>query len=229
LVSLSYIAGVDGCKDGWVITKLFPNGKTIVDIVNGSISSLSADVELQIAVIDIPIGLPDSGSREADQQARALLGSRGCCVFPAPIRPLLGLSDYDSICAKRFEIERKRVSKQAAALIPKIAEVDHIVRHQSLSRICEGHPEVSFAAMNDGKPIAESKKSAAGRDVRISVISNHFPDARNWIERHHRFREDIIDAYSLLWTATRIREGKAVRLPEIAPHDKFGLAMQISY
>lgn len=226
---MSYIAGIDGCKDGWVITKLFPNGETTVEIVNGSISSLSADDELQIAVIDIPIGLPDAGPREADEQARALLGSRGCCVFPAPIRPLLGLSDYDSICATRFEIERKRVSKQAAALIPKIAEVDQVIRGQLLSRICEGHPEVSFAAMNQGKPIAESKKSAAGRQIRISIISSYFLDARNWIERHHRVREDVIDAYSLLWTATRIRDGKAMRLPAIAPHDNFGLPMQISY
>lgn len=226
---MSYLAGIDGCRDGWVITRLCPNGKTSVDIINGSISSLSTDEHLDIAVIDIPIGLPDAGPREADEQARALLGNRGCCVFSAPIRPLLGLSDYDSICATRFEIERKRVSKQAAALIPKVAEVDAVVRRQSSSRFCEGHPEVSFAAMNYGKPIAESKKSAAGRNIRISVISNHFPDARNWIERHHRFREDLIDAYSLLWTAIRIREGKAIRLPAIAPHDKFGLAMQISY
>jgi len=39
-----------------------------------------------LAAIDIPVGLPDTGSREADSVARKFIGPRASSVFPCPIR-----------------------------------------------------------------------------------------------------------------------------------------------
>jgi len=40
-------------------------------------------------------------------------------------------------------------------------------------------------------------------------------------------RSDVIDAFALLWTARRLRDGIARALPASAVYDSRGLAMQI--
>lgn len=102
------VAGVDGCKGGWVAVVL-RNGRyheaRLLDCINSAFTEL-ADVE-RIA-IDIPIGY---GPREADLLARALIA--GSSVFAIPER-------------KWFEMpfaKGGRISKQAHGLGPRIRHV----------------------------------------------------------------------------------------------------------
>lgn len=81
------IAGVDGCGDGWIAVVDSGDGRTEIK-PPVSTEKVFDDRELQLLAIDVPIGLADRGSREADILARQLLRKRGCCVFPAPIRPI---------------------------------------------------------------------------------------------------------------------------------------------
>ena len=86
------IAGVDGCKRGWLValgdgwpTKSLPKLKICADFK----AVLEATRDCQVVAIDMPIGLTDGADeRECDLLARkALSPGGGSRVFPAPRRP----------------------------------------------------------------------------------------------------------------------------------------------
>src|ERR1700716_2323536 len=87
----SRVLGVDACKAGWVGVVLH-DGATTVHVAK-TIAALVADVEmdgrLAVVGIDIPIGLPDTGRRQADVLASKLVGPRRSSVFMTPVRAAL--------------------------------------------------------------------------------------------------------------------------------------------
>ena len=185
------------------------------------------DGKYELVVVDIPIGLLETGTRLADQESRRLLKARACCVFTAPLRPMLACADYAAARECRLRIEGKAVTKQSWATVPKIIQVDRFLTPDAQSRVREGHPEVSFAYLNDGKAIALSKHSDEGRRKRIALLKEHFSGIPSEVQRHSRLAQDLIDAYAMLWTARRVRDGSAVALPQRAPRDMHGLFMQV--
>ena len=223
-------AGVDGCNAGWVLVVALPGGSTRVEVITVGFERIAKRRDLGLVVVDIPIGLPDKGPRQADKAARRLLGKRGCCVFPAPVRPLLHCVGWEEISAKRRDVEGKGATKQMAAIIPKIREADSIVDHRLQAKIREGHPEVSFAAMNDGIAIQSKKKKLAGRNERLALLRGYFSDVDARVEEYPAYKEDIIDAYAMLWTAQRLKRRSAKRLPaDVIEIDPRKLHMEINY
>jgi predicted RNase H-like nuclease len=218
-------AGIDGCKNGWVIVSEANGGQVALDVAPDFQSVL--DRKYDLVLVDIPIGLLDSGTRLADREARRLLKRRACCVFTAPLRPMLNCADYSEARKLRLQIEGKSLTRQAWAIVPKIKEVDAILTPETQSRIREGHPEVSFAHMNGGKALANSKHTASGRRDRISLLTVHFPDIASLVQTHSRIAEDVIDAGAMLWSAQRIHNKRAAALPGDSPVDSRGLLMQI--
>jgi len=81
--------------------------------------------------------------------------------------------------------------------------------------------------MNGGHALAERKSTRAGRDARLGLLEPHFPRVRDEVEKHRAFRSDVMDAFALLGTARRLRDGIARALPASAVYDSRGLAMQI--
>src|SRR4051812_40737033 len=84
-----HVAGVDGCKAGWVVA-LTPDGgdgPTSLHVV-ASFGDVLALRPVAIAV-DMPIGLPAAGQRACDVAIREQLGVRRSSVFPSPTRPML--------------------------------------------------------------------------------------------------------------------------------------------
>ena len=79
------------------------------------------------SAIDIPIGLPESGPRPADVEARRRVGPRRNSVFPAPARAVLGATTYGEACARSRQVGGKAISKQLFNILGKIAEVDALV------------------------------------------------------------------------------------------------------
>jgi len=75
--------------------------------------------------------------------------------------------------------------------------------------------------------LPNAKSTRAGRDARLALLEPHFPDIRDEVEKHRSFRTDVIDAFALLWTARRLRDGLAHGLPDSRVRDSRGLAMQI--
>jgi predicted RNase H-like nuclease len=216
------LAGVDGCRAGWVAA--FEDGPpqvfaTFVEVLRACPG---------LIVIDIPIGLMDSAPRRVDAAARAFLGRRACCVFSAPHRPMLRARTYTQACAVSERIDGKRCSLQAFGIFPKIRDVDGCMTRGLQKRVFEGHPEVSFALMGSGAPIAQGKKSAAGRASRLAALRPHFPSIDSLTVPRGAAWDDVLDAYALLWTARRVALGTALRLPAgAAQRDAKGLRAEI--
>ncbi len=68
---------------------------------------------------------------------------------------------------------------------------------------------------------------SAGRDACLRLLEQHFAGVRDEVETHRSFRGDVIDAFAMLWTARRLRNGIARALPESPVRDSRGLTMQI--
>jgi predicted RNase H-like nuclease len=109
--------------------------------------------------------------------------------------------------------------------MPKVKDIDSALRsHGHIgNRVREGHPEVSFALMNNETPLF-SKKKTEGIEQRERLLRNYFPDLRADIPR----LEDVLDAYALLWTAKRILLGVERRFPNSPEIDRFGRRMEIA-
>lgn len=207
------IAGVDGCKAGWIAILEDDEGRR-----RSAVFATFADIvatEARLVVIDVPIGIMTRAPREVDTAARRALGERACCVFSAPYRPMLGARTYHEACAIREGIDGKRCSKQAFEIFRKIAEVDSRMTPELQRRVREGHPEITFATLQGGVAIPHKKRSAAGRSARVAALKPFFPELDALVAARRPSGvecDDLIDAYAMLWTARRVEKGIAQRL-----------------
>lgn len=207
------VAGVDGTKGGWVAVVLEdgrPAGDHLIRPVEAGFAEL-ADAE--VIAIDIPIGF---GPRAADRAARAYVAGATSTVFPTPPRDVL---------AKPFA-PGLGVSAQAHALGPRIIHVTELARVDA--RFREAHPEVSFRAMNGGKPLRHRKKSAGGALERLELLRRHGvePDALGAAAAAPL--DDVLDAAACAWTAHRIATDRARSLPD-EPEELDGRSVAIWY
>ena len=73
------VLGADVCSKGWVGVASGPHataacfGPTIRDLLNVA----AEDGDIEVVALDIPIGLPDTGHRLADEFARKAVGPAG--------------------------------------------------------------------------------------------------------------------------------------------------------
>jgi predicted RNase H-like nuclease len=187
--------------------------RTVADL-HGVIDDLAAGRVAAVA-IDIPIGLPESGSRVADVEARRRVGPRRNSVFPAPARAVLGATNYAEACARSRLASGKAISKQLFNILGKIAEVDALITPALQARFVEMFPEWSLTVLA-GAPMAQPKTTAAGRAERAAVLGAVF-DQRQ-LEGHLRRpppgarADDVLDAFAGAWTARRLARGCAVRV-----------------
>ena len=226
---LTRIAGVDGCRPGWIA--MIKDGSSITPRLCVSDEDLVALFrECAVVAIDIPIGLAERGPRSCDHHARRFLGRRASSVFPAPLRPLLALSEYAEANRIARNLQKRGISKQGWAIVRKVDQIDRLLqRHRELrGRVYEVHPEVSFAIWNGGAPIEASKRTKEGAAARRALVSAHFGDeALRSIPRGAK-EDDALDALAALWTAERILDGRARTLGD-ARADQTGLPMRIVY
>ncbi len=227
-----WVAGVDGCRGGWVAV-LVEQGRHGANRVRYRMCDsfeeiLNLDVTPEVTAVDIPIGLldtPADGGRECDRLARRILGRpRASSVFSPPIRPALHSTCYEE--AASFGLNR-----QSFGILQKVSEVDSQITLKLQRKVFEVHPEGSFSAMN-GSAMKYYKKSRLGREERLSALTPFYPRIRNQVlEQKPRGvgMDDLLDAYALAWTAMRIANGKAKRIPKSPPLDARGLRMEIWY
>jgi predicted RNase H-like nuclease len=235
---MAWIAGADGCKRGWFrVCRCTEGGALEYHVVETAAELGSTPPQPAIIALDIPIGMTDAGRRECDSAARdRLRWPRRNSVFPAPIRPALHARTRIEASEITCERDGRRVGVQAWALYGKIREVDAWLRSSPdcRARVREVHPEVSFFAMRSGRAFEESKKTRVGRAARLELIERWLgravlADARSGHLAKDVADDDILDAFAALWTAERIRTGRAVTLPGDVPRDSVGLPMEIVY
>ena len=162
----AWLAGVDGCRGGWVAAFWRADGTDIrLRVVPRFADVVTAPERPVVIAVDIPIGLPERvghGGREAENAVRPLLGARQSSVFSVPSRAAMAATDYreaGAIAQQTSEPPRK-ISKQLFMIAPKIREVDEALRANAklAARVFEVHPEVAFWRMNGGRALDQPKK-----------------------------------------------------------------------
>jgi predicted RNase H-like nuclease len=127
----------------------------------------------------------------------------------------------------------KKMSSQAWGIVPKIREVDTLLRQnpQMAPKIREVHPEVSFFHMNRHSPLPDGKKTGAGQARRLNLLQPHFGSFVNSALEAGKqpgcANDDILDAFAAMWTAERIVRGTASQIAHPPRVDSFGLSMEI--
>ena len=236
------VAGVDGCKAGWVAALVTttiddthaPSPLTIEALqVSPHFADVLGDTQgYKLICVDIPIGLPDSPTpRPCDREARKLLGPRASSVFSPPARACLSASDYEAASRINLEVTGKKLSKQSFFIMDKIKQVDDLLTPAMQERVHEIHPEVGFYILNGHQPTRYNKKRLSGRQERMRLLAPFFPDAEHVVATHRRTGavepDDILDALVAAWTAATVAQGHAVTLPQHPDRDSKNFRMEI--
>jgi predicted RNase H-like nuclease len=237
-----WLAGVDGCRSGWVAAFVRPTGEeTRVRIVPRFADVLDAPEAPAIVAVDMPIGLPDRigpGGRGPERAIRPLLGARQSSVFPVPPRAAVYAADFGAACAAGLAASEppRKVSKQLFMIAPKIREIDAVLRADAalLRRVHEVHPELAFWRLNGGRALDEPKKVkgvcyepglalrrgllvAAG--LPASIVTSAPPKGAG--------ADDLLDALACAAIARRIHAGTARPFPDSPGRDAYGLPVAI--
>ena len=227
------VAGVDGCKAGWLAVRVDATGRLCIRDISVSATFqelLDSTSDCAAVGVDVPIGLPDSSPRPADILARQAIGPRRSSVFPAPVRATLAANNYAEACALSEQACGRMLSKQAFAILPKIREVDALMTPALQDRVVEVHPEVSFWALNGRRTLEFWKRKPQGAQERLHILAPAFADSIPALRAPKGSGlDDLYDACAAAWTAGRIAYGTEERLPPDPDLDSTGLRMEIVY
>jgi predicted RNase H-like nuclease len=210
------VLGVDACGKGWIGVAIALDmadayfGITIRELV----ALVEVDGEIDVVAIDIPIGLPDEGRRQADVLARPAVGPRWQSVFMTPVRAALLAQDHSAAVLVNQDLAGKGISQQAFGLRTKILEIDGWIK-ESKQTVIEVHPEVCFATMAQG-PLLTRKKTWAGAEQRRQLLAAAGIRLNNQLGLAGEVGavDDVLDAAAAAWTARRYADGQARSMPE---------------
>ena len=212
------VLGVDGCRAGWV--GVLVTGTTAAVLVAPTIGELveaarACEPGLAAVAVDIPIGLPDHGRRQADLLARGRLPTgRKSSVFPTPTRETAGGTTYaEAAATSRATTDGKGISQQTFGIVPKILDVDAYVRSVPPVPVVEAHPEVSFAEIDPGCVLSR-KTWVSGAATRRAALRSVGLEPPAYDRGRGYAADDLLDACALAWTAARYAAGTAYCLPD---------------
>ena len=218
------VLGADGCRGGWVVAS-----RHRVEVLD-CLHDVVADATVDVAGVDMPIGLPRDWGREADRQARQLLGwPRASSVFPTPPRSLLTATTYATANQRSWSELGRGLTRQTYHLFERIKEVDCLVRAATDiaavpgDRLIEVHPECSFRVMA-GEALP-SKHTADGIARRRALLLPRFGPVID-DRPMGAAADDVLDAYAVLWSAERFVRGEHLTLGD-GSVDELGLPMRI--
>lgn len=210
------VLGVDGCRGGWVGALV--EGRRVSWHRFATFAEALAVPAASIGV-DMPVGLPPTGRRGCDLEAKSLLGRAHPRVFLAPPRGVLAAATYAEAGRLHRELTGGLgLSLQTWHLVPKIREVDAVADDP---RLVEVHPELSLAALGGSGPLP-SKKTAAGRAARVALLTGWLGELGDLPAG-----DDGLDALAVAWSAHRWLAGRARTLPGVPAYDETGRPMRI--
>lgn len=219
------LLGVDGCRGQWLAVAGEAGG-TLEWRLAASFRNLY-DGDASVIAVDIPIGLPASGTRVCDLQARAALGRRGVSVFAAPVRRVLGCATYAVARAVLSGLGGSSMSAQAFGIVAAVRDVDSCVTSADDDRVLEAHPELAFCTMGGG-PGLPGKRTSAGVAIRLRLLQRWRSDVLEILARvpDRVPVDDALDALACLWVAERWQRGVTNVLGD-GTRDERGLPMRI--
>jgi predicted RNase H-like nuclease len=237
-----WLAGVDGCRAGWVAAFVRPAGEEVrVRVVPCFADAAHAPEAPDTIAVDVPIGLPeriDPGGRGPEAAVRPLLGGRQSSVFAVPSRAAIAAETFRDACRIGLATSQppRKISKQLFMIAPKIREVDGLLREDPVlaAKVSEVHPEVAFWRLNGKRALDEPKKikgvpHGPGLALRRRLlIEAGFP--RACVEAappKGAGADDLLDALACAAIARRIHAGVAEPFPASPQRDAFGLRIAI--
>jgi len=234
---MKYVLGVDGCRAGWISVWRSLEGKSTGAAVWPDFETLmrEANANVEMTIVDMPIGLADQERRACEKLARSLLKpKRATSVFSSPLRPMLSLGSYEEANAWGKALGPGfGLQKQAWMIAPKIKEIDALISPADQARISEGHPEIAFWRLNGGAPCNHPKRKPKGAEERRELLAqNGFSNAEDLFKKLKTVadrgiaRDDVYDACALALTAEARLNGNAQHLTD-GKRDVRGLLMEI--
>jgi len=78
--------GIDSCKGGWFTVALDEIYKPTFCLLKNILQVIEKFSDFNLALIDIPICMADTGFRQCDILGRKYLGKRSSTIFTVPVR-----------------------------------------------------------------------------------------------------------------------------------------------
>jgi len=172
------VAGVDGCRGGWVVVKgdgWPPSSPLEVQACETFREVLEVTSDCEAIAIDIPIGLPDSKPASAgamgtligrwprvcDLRAQELLGGKGKSrLFLAPPRAALSAENPARFQTLHRSATGMKASLPVWGILPRIREVDEGMTPSLQDRVFEFYPELVWMHLAETqKPWGSSSDS----------------------------------------------------------------------
>jgi predicted RNase H-like nuclease len=216
--------GLDGFLGGWVAAWIDEGGGHGFDYSPGLHRLF--EMPFRRAMIDMPIGLKETGHRICDLRARALAGAS---VFTGARRNLWEFPDLKSANEYYWEHEGPRmgVSAQLWNIRDKIREVDEFMTPERQQTVREAHPELIFQRLAASRSL-QGKQTARGREQRIALLERSgFVKLQKWLTQRWGTgigRDDLIDA-----CACAVAARDSVSCLGGDEVDDRGLRMEINY
>jgi len=239
---MAWIAGVDGCKAGWIaaLADTASDAPPLLRVVPRLAELFEGPIAASLVAVDMPIGLPDrvgGSGRGPEQLVRPLLGERQSSVFSIPARAAIEAEDYWEACQLALSLSDppRKVSKQGFHLFPKIREIDRLLRASPAlrERVFEVHPELAFRTMR-GAPLATPKKikgvvnPVGMAERRVLLIAAGLPEqVVHAPPPRGAATDDALDALAALVVARHIAAGRGKPFPDPPGRDSHGLPIAI--
>lgn len=230
--------GVDGCDAGW-LTVVFSGSDWSIQLLPSAFSVWYTYRDASRILIDIPIGLTDSGTpRLCDREARKRLSPhRHNSVFSVPCRSAVYEDTYKAAQQVNKRIQGKGLNSYSWGIASRIREVDELLEFNPAAqhRMRETHPEICYWALNGFEAMEHGKQTEAGYQERRDLLTRVDPRCEEIIESAREIYQsegvdpdDILDALAITIIASG-REDTLKTLPADPDTDTRGLPMEIVY
>lgn len=223
----SVVAGVTPCGPSWLVAGAKVQG-TIFSPEDPQLISPFSEVLDQrpgyaVIALNAPVGYLDmreAGGRTCDKEARSMLGpKRGSSIASAPVR-----SPTNDI-----EFLPDHLDAISMTLLPRYREVASEMAPFRQRTVYEVHSDMSFFELNDRQPMRYPKHTEKGLEERRELLQAKFPGVARILsaELPGATVSHLLDVAVFVWTARRIFNRAAVRIPQDPEWDEQGLRMEI--
>ena len=176
-----------------------------------------------VIALNAPVGYLDrsaAGGRTCDREAHALLGpKRGSSIQSAPVRSP----------TNELEFLPEHLDAISMTLLPRYLEIAAEMAPFRQRTVYEVHSDVCFYELNDGQPMQWPKHTEKGEEERRALLEVKFPAVARILtaEMPRVSLAHLLDVAAFVWTARRVFNRAAIRIPQDPEWDEQGLRMEI--